>query len=125
MKKKRNRPKLTKDNKMLTDKNMTYTLQQIDKEIVSFIYSIINDVTSSEGFYLKTDFSFMSYNIYLYFKGTNCIVGKTWPIIDFLKLGSEKKLEYEINIVVRDMIVKAKDKRNTSKSPDLKDVLWI
>lgn len=89
------------------------TLKQIDLEVQKFVYDIVNDSADDvSDLYFKTEFLGMLYGISLFSTQTQAIARKEWPVVDFLELGRDGKLELEINTAVKKLILTVRDPKN-------------
>ena len=88
-------------------------LKQIDLEVQKFVYDIVNDSSDDiSDLYFKTEFLGMLYGISLFSTQTNATARKEWPVVDFLELGSSGKLELEINVAVKKLMLTVRDPKN-------------
>lgn len=115
---KRKRPGLSMDNFGIPKDHsgtakVKLMLLAIDKEVQKFVHQIVNDsVQDAEDLYFKTEFKGVLYSVSMYSSTTNAIACKDWPVIQFLEMGAGKKLEMELNTVVKKLILTVKDPVN-------------
>lgn len=103
-------------------------LIKIDREIQKFIYQIVKDsfFEDYETLYLKTEFKYNCYNIYIYSNQTHAIVGKSFPVNNFLDDIMHKRLELKMNALIKKMVLEVKDSKNIYNGPKNTDeVIWI
>lgn len=103
-------------------------LIKIDREIQKFIYQIVKDSFSEdyETLYLKTEFKYNCYNIYIYSNQTHAIVGKSFPVNNFLDDIMHKRLELKMNALIKKMVLEVKDSKNIYNGPkNTNDIIWI
>ena len=103
-------------------------LIKIDREIQKFIYQIVKDsfFEDYETLYLKTEFKYNCYNIYIYSNQTHAIVGKSFPVNNFLDDIMHKRLELKMNVLIKKMVLEVKDSKNIYNGPKNTDeVIWI
>jgi hypothetical protein len=88
-------------------KQLFLSLKTIDSSIQNFIKQIVKDaVPDDNNYYCKTELMNQCYTIYLYNTERRAVVGKTWPLVDFLELCQRKRIEMELNTQLRKMIMK-------------------
>lgn len=103
-------------------------LIKIDREIQKFIYQIVKDSFSEdyETLYLKTEFKYNCYNIYIYSNQTHAIVGKSFPVNNFLDDIMHKRLELKMNALIKKMVLEVKDSKNIYNGPkNTNEIIWI
>ena len=103
-------------------------LIKIDREIQKFIYQIVKDsfFEDYETLYLKTEFKYNCYNIYIYSNQTHAIVGKSFPVNNFLDDIMHKRLELKMNALIKKMVLEVKDSKNIYNGPkNTNEVIWI
>ena len=85
-------------------------LDRVNYEVRHFVMEIAGDtVDDLDNYYIKTGFFNNTYEINLFYKPTGYVANKTWIAEEFLTLGATKKLELEINQVVKKMILALTD----------------
>lgn len=88
-------------------KQLFISLKTIDTTIQGFLKQIINDaVDDANMYYTKTELMNQCYTIYIYNSERRATVGKTWPLADFLELCQKHRIEMELNVNVRKMLLK-------------------
>lgn len=98
---------------------MTQALKIIDEEIRSFVESIVGDVEgSTDNVFYKTSIENMHYLLYLYNKESGQTVGHAWGLTVFLEMCANRKIEFEMNTVVRKMLIDLRDKQS-------KETIWV
>ena len=81
-------------------------LAQIDNYIKKFVEDIICNQADPSVYYIKTELMAQCYTLYLFNTERQATVGVSWPLIDFLQKCENKTIEYDINIKVKQMIIK-------------------
>jgi len=81
-------------------------LAQIDNYIKKFVEDIVCSQADPSVYYIKTELMAQCYTLYLYNSERQATVGVSWPLVDFLKKCEDRTIEYDINLKVRQMIVK-------------------
>lgn len=103
---------------MTVNEESLVAMRKINEEITKFVKDIVTSVgVNPDTTYCKCDCENACYNIVLCNSTTGKLVGKSWNLIDFLDLCYRKKIEFELNMSVREMITKLDDKviRNVNK----------
>lgn len=95
---------LAKDNPRYA--KMFAGLAQIDGYVKKFVQDIVCNQADSSVYYIKTELMAQCYTLYLYNSERQATVGVSWPLVDFLKKCEDKTIEYDINLKVRQMIIK-------------------
>lgn len=86
-------------------------LSVIDGQIAIFVKQIVEDVgVNPDTISFKLGAEGAYYKILLCNGTTNQIVGKAWGLQEFMLLCSGRRLEMELNIKVRQMILTSQDK---------------
>ena len=80
--------------------------ESIDNYIKKFVEDIVCSQADPSVYYIKTELMAQCYTLYLYNSERQATVGVSWPLVDFLKKCEDRTIEYDINLKVRQMIVK-------------------
>lgn len=100
---------------LLNGNKIGNAMKIINKEIVQFIKNIMTDCdVNTDIIYYKLEFKDMCYKILLFNSETGTIAGKAWSLTEFLELCSNKKIEFEINIIVRKLLIKLEEPKSTN-----------
>ena len=103
--------------KIISENKNTKAIKEIVKD------SFFEDY---ETLYLKTEFKYNCYNIYIYSNQTHAIVGKSFPVNNFLDDIMHKRLELKMNALIKKMVLEVKDSKNIYNGPKNTDeVIWI
>ena len=81
-------------------------LAQIDNYIKKFVEDIICNETDHSIYYIKTELMAQCYTLYLFNRERQATIGVSWPLADFLTKCENKTIEYDINIKVKQMIIR-------------------
>lgn len=102
-----------------TTNKIILALNAIDNQIKEFINDILKDLNiNSDNIYYKTELDKLCYNVLLYNSETKQTVGHSWLLTIFLELCSKKRIEFEMNTVIRKMILKLKE-------INVKETIWV
>lgn len=108
-----NHQSLKRKQNLLNGNKIGNAMKIINKEIVQFIKNIMNDCNvNTDTIYYKLEFKDMCYKILLFNSETGTIAGKAWSLTEFLELCSNKKIEFEINIIVRKLLIKLEETKS-------------
>ena len=82
-------------------------LTTIDGTLKAFVKEIVTSCTDDDtDFYIKTELMAQCYSLYLYRASRQVTIGVSWPLIDLLEKCSNKTIEADLNMKVRQMILK-------------------
>jgi len=80
---------------------------KIDAQIKKMVTDMIEAMSDyPSDYYIKTTLSSMSYDLYLYSQEDKVIVGKLWPVVEFLKICQSKTIEAELQHTIKAMLLK-------------------
>lgn len=96
-------------------------LAQIDNSIKDFVKDIICNIADDKVYYVKTELMSQCYTLYLFNSERQATVGVSWPLADFLEKCENKKIEYDVNLKVRKMVLKFNEK----DLPSGDKIIWI
>lgn len=88
---------------------MFTALAQVDNTIKKFAEDIVCNKVDSSLYYLKTEIDAQCYSLYLYNQERNATVGVSWPLVDFLQMCRDKRMEVEMNTKITKMLLRFED----------------
>ena len=96
-------------------------LAQIDNSIKDFVNDIICNIADDKVYYVQTQLMPQCYTLSLFNLDRQATVGVSWPLADFLEKSEKKKIEYDVNLKVRKMVLKFNEK----DLPSGDKIIWI
>ena len=107
----RNIPK--KETKYELNSKTKNSLAVINGEITKFVRRIVEDNAKNPKLVSsRLEIKQNCWLISLYNAETNQTASKAWPMDDFVKMCSYKKIEFELNVAVKKLILIIEDKSN-------------
>lgn len=81
-------------------------LAKIDKLIKDYVNDIVSNHDDYTKYFIKTELMAQCYALYLFNTERGATVATTWPLVDFLEMCENKRIEYEVQAKVIKMIAK-------------------
>lgn len=112
--------------------NLNHAIKNIAEQIADFVEDIVKEIGQEQNFSYRIDSDGKLFYFMLYNNKTHTTGGKCWSYKDITQLCLDRKVEFEFNRLVRELIVRTTDiitplPQKTGKTLRVvfKDVLWI
>jgi len=112
-------------------RHINHVMKQISEELSNFVKDIVKEMGLENQFYYRIDLDGKNFFLYLFNSENNVVAGKAYPYLELVNLCRERKVEFEFNRLVRQMIIKSSTGQGTLtmlkgiKIVDPKNVLWM